>query len=147
MKEEILVDANVVLDIFTDDPIWFDWSESILNRYSLTHILCINSIVYAEVSVGFEHIEELEEAINKSGFQLLPIPKEALFLAGKAFIKYRKEYKGTKLSPLPDFFIGVHAEVAGLKLMTRDTRRFKTYFPKVTLISPKTKKIDKARVG
>jgi hypothetical protein len=137
----ILVDANVVLDIFTNDPVWFNWSESLLNRYSATHILYINPIIYAELSVGFERIEELEAAMSQCGFQLIPIPKEALFLAGKTFIKYRKQHKGLKLSPLPDFFIGAHAVVEDLMLMTRDTRRFKTYFSKITLISPETEKI------
>ncbi len=134
----ILVDANVILDIFTNDKLWADWSESILNQYSATHILYINDIIYTEISVGFKHIEQVEEAIMKCGFQILPIPKEALFLAGKAFLKYRKTYKGTKLSPLPDFYIGAHAAVNDLSVITRDTQRFKTYFPTVTLISPKT---------
>ena len=140
--KDILVDANVALDIFTNDPVWFDWSAFILNRYSATLMLYINPIIYAELSVGFERIEELEEAISQCGFELIPIPKKALFLAGKAFMKYRKQYKGNKLSPLPDFFIGAHAEVENLQLMTRDTRRFKTYFPTVTLISPETEKVD-----
>jgi predicted nucleic acid-binding protein len=137
----ILVDANVALDIFTNDPVWFDWSELILSRYSATHVLYINPVIYAELSVGFESIEKLEEAISQCGFQLIPIPKKALFLAGKAFIKYRKQYKGNKLSPLPDFFIGAHAAEENLPLMTRDIRRFKTYFPTVMLISPENEKI------
>jgi len=142
MIKNILVDANVILDIFTNDPVWADWSEFVLKRYSATHTLYINNIIYAEISVGFERIEELEEAISKTEFKLLPIPKEALFIAGKAFLKYRKKYKGAKLSPLPDFFIGAHAAADNLILITRDTRRFKTYFPTVTLISPETDKID-----
>ena len=133
----ILVDANVILDIFTNDKLWADWSESILNQYSATHILYINDIIYTEISVGFKHIKEVEEAIMKCGFQILPMPKEALFLAGKTFLKYRKN-KGTKRSPLPDFYIGAHAAVNGLNIITRDTQRFKTYFPTVTLISPET---------
>ena len=137
----ILVDANVVLDIFTNDPVWFDWSALILSRYSATHVLYINSVIYAELSVGFESIEELEEAISQGEFQLISIPKKALFLAGKAFIKYRKQYKGNKLSPLPDFFIVAHAAAENLPLMTRDIRRFKTYFPNVTLISPENEHI------
>jgi predicted nucleic acid-binding protein len=133
----ILVDANVILDIFTNDKLWANWSESILNQYSATHILYINDIIYTEISVGFKNIEEVEEAITQCGFQILPIPKEALFLAGKAFLNYRKN-KGTKRSPLPDFYIGAHAAVNGLSIITRDTQRFQTYFPTVTLISPET---------
>jgi len=128
----ILVDANVILDIFTNDKLWVDWSESILNQYSATHILYLNDIIYTEISVGFKHIEEVDEAI------MIPMPKEALFLAGKAFLKYRKTHKGNKLSPLPDFYIGAHAAVNNVSIITRDTQRFKTYFPSVTLISPKT---------
>ncbi len=131
----ILIDSNVILDIFTEDQQWADWSENILNQYSLDYNLCINSIIYSEISIGFKKIEELEMAINECGFQLLPIPKEALFLAGKAFIKYRRK-KGNKLSPLPDFYIGAHAAVSNIPLITRDTSRVKTYFPTVKIISP-----------
>ena len=131
----LLVDSNVMLDIFEDDPNWADWSEAMLHRYSETHILCINSVIYAEVSIGFERIEELEAVIVGCGFQMRQIPKEALFLAGKAFLSYRKR-GGTRTSPLPDFFIGAHAAVEGMELLTRDTTRFGTYFPTVKLISP-----------
>ena len=131
----ILVDSNVILDIFEDDPNWAEWSESKLCDYSTKHTLYINPIIYSEISIGFKKIEELEEAITGCGFEMLNIPREALFLAGKAFIKYRKN-KGIKVSPLPDFFIGAHATVAGLELLTRDSSRFKTYFPTVKLISP-----------
>jgi hypothetical protein len=133
----ILVDSNVILDIFEDDPVWADWSESMLNHYSGIAPLYINSIIYSEVSVGFQRIEELEKAIAKCGFQIIQIPKEALFLAGKTFVRYRKR-KGSKTSPLPDFFIGAHAAVDGLKLLTRDVSRITSYFPKVKFISPKT---------
>ena len=98
-------------------------------------MLYINSIVYTEVSVGFEKIEELESALHKGGFQMLEIPKEALFLAGKAYLKYR-EGKGTKKSPLPDFYIGAQAAVLALDLITRDVIRYRTYFPTVRLICP-----------
>jgi len=131
----VLVDSNIILDIFLDDPTWGDWSEEVLDRYAGKTRLYINSIVYAEVSIGFNKIEDLESAITKAGFEMLEIPKEALFLAGKAFLAYRKT-KGTKVSPLPDFYIGAQAAVSGLPLITRDVSRYKTYFPSVRLISP-----------
>ena len=131
----LLVDSNVILDIFLDDPDWADWSESALANYSVHTTLFINSIVYTEVSVGFEKIEELESALHKSGFQMLEIPKEALFLAGKAYLKYRAG-KGIKRSPLPDFYIGAQAAVLDLDLITRDVSRYQTYFPSVRLICP-----------
>lgn len=131
----LLVDSNVILDIFLDDPKWADWSESVLAKYGVYANLYINIIVYAEVSIGFEKIEELESALNKSGFQMLEIPKEALFLAGKSFLKYRKG-KGKKRSPLPDFYIGAQAAILDLELITRDVSRYRNYFPTVRLISP-----------
>jgi len=131
----LLVDSNVILDIFLDDPNWADWSESALAEYSVDTNLYINSIVYTEVSIGFEKIEELESALNKSGFQILEIPKEALFLAGKAFQKYRRG-RGMKKSPLPDFYIGAQAAILDMELITRDVSRYRTYFPSVRLISP-----------
>jgi hypothetical protein len=132
----LLVDSNVLLDVFEDDPAWAQWSEGMLEHYSTTHMLCINSIIYAEVSVGFKRIEELEAAITASGVRMLEIPKEALFMAAKVFVEYRRR-KGTKVSPLPDFFIGAHAAVAGLQLLTRDVSRYNSYFPTVKLISPR----------
>ena len=131
----ILVDSNIILDIFLDDPDWADWSESTLAKYSADAKLCINPVVYTEVSIGFERIEELESALDRGGFQMIEIPKEALFLAGKAFLSYRKR-KGTRRSPLPDFYIGAHAAILGLDLITRDIARYQTYFPSVRLISP-----------
>ncbi len=131
----LLVDSNVILDIFLDNPNWADWSESALVEYSSDTDLYINSIVYSEVSIGFEKIEELESALNKSGFQMLEIPKEALFLAGKVFLKYRRS-RGIKRSPLPDFYIGAQAAVFDMELITRDVTRYHTYFPSVRLISP-----------
>ena len=110
-------------------------SPSTLERCSATHVLCINPVVYSEISIGFARIEELEEAIAEAGFLLRPIPREALFLAGKAFLKYRRA-GGRKHSPLPDFYIGAHAAVEGMELLTRDAPRFRTYFPTVELISP-----------
>ncbi len=132
----VLIDSNVLLDIFEDDPSWADWSESKLETYSDTHRLFVNPVIYAEVSVGFKHIEELEAAMSGCGLEMLQLPKEALFLAGKVFVAYKKR-KGVKTSPLPDFFIGAHAAVAGLNLLTRDVSRFKTYFPTLKIISPK----------
>jgi predicted nucleic acid-binding protein len=132
----ILVDSNVILDVFLDDPNWADWSESKLLKYSLITKLFINPIVYAEVSTGFNRIEELESAFSRTGFQMLEIPKEALFLAGKAFLTYRKN-RGTKRSPLPDFYIGAQAAILKMDLITRDPSRYRTYFPTVRLISPK----------
>jgi predicted nucleic acid-binding protein len=131
----LLVDSNVVLDIFLDDPNWADWSESTLANYSDHKALYINAIVYTEVSVGFEKIEDLESALHKGGFQMLQIPKEALFLAGKAYLEY-KAGRGMKRSPLPDFYIGAQAAVLGLDLITRDVTRYQRYFPTVKLICP-----------
>jgi len=131
----ILIDSCVLLDLFTDDPHWADWSEKKLNQYSQTNSLYINSIVYTELSIGFKRIEELEAAVNQIGIKVLEIPREALFLAGKVFLEYRKK-KGKKTTALPDFFIGAHATVSAFDLITRDKARFKTYFPKLKLITP-----------
>jgi len=131
----ILVDSCILLDLFTNDPHWGDWSENTLERYSQTNSLYINSIVYTEISIGFRKIEEVEEAISNLGIKVLEIPREALFLAGKIFLKYRNN-KGTKSSTLPDFFIGAHALVSNFELITRDLGKFPTYFPKLELIHP-----------
>lgn len=131
----VMVDSNVILDIFLADPQWADWSERALNHYGETHELYINPIVYTELSIGFSRIEELEAAIAAAGFHLLSLPKEALFLAGKVFLQYKRS-QGTKSSPLPDFFIGAHAAVIKVPVITRDTARYRTYFPTVNLISP-----------
>jgi predicted nucleic acid-binding protein len=131
----ILVDSNIILDIFLNDQNWNVWSESILSQYSTTHKLSINPIIYTEISIGFERIEDLELAVNTCGFKILQMPKEALFLAGKAYIKYKKR-KGTKNSTMPDFFIGAHAAISNMDLITRDVSRYRTYFPSVKLITP-----------
>jgi predicted nucleic acid-binding protein len=131
----ILVDSNVILDVFLNDLVWRDWSESKLEDYSHQSALCINSIIYSEISIGFKLIEDLESAISRAGFHILEIPKEALFLAGKAYIKYKRR-RGTKRTPLPDFFIGAQAAVMNLDLLTRDVSRYQSYFPTVKLISP-----------
>lgn len=131
----VFVDSCVLLDLFTDDANWADWSENILEKYSQTNSLYINSIVYTEVSIGFKKVEEVEKAITGLGIKVLEMPREALFLTGKVFLKYRKN-KGTKISPLPDFFIGAHASISKFKLITRDSGKYKTYFPQVRLIQP-----------
>ena len=131
----ILVDSNVILDVFLNDLKWADWSESKLEECSDYTLLYINSIIYSEISVGFKLIEDLEKAIIKTGFKMLEIPKEALFLAGKAYLKYKRS-RGVKRTPLPDFFIGAQAAVLHLNLLTRDASRYQTYFPTVKLIAP-----------
>jgi predicted nucleic acid-binding protein len=131
----VLVDSNIILDVFLNDLKWADWSESKLEEYSVQTSLYINSIIYSEISIGFELIEDLESAISSAGFQLLEIPKEALFLAGKAYSKYKRR-KGVKRTPLPDFFIGAQAAVLDLELLTRDLSRYQSYFPTVRLIAP-----------
>jgi len=132
----ILVDSNIILDVFLDDPNWAEWSESQLEKFSSITKLFINPIIYSEVSIGFKRIENLESALNRGGFQMLEVPKEALFLAGKAFLEYRKN-RGTKKSPLPDFYIGAQAAILEMDLITRDESRYRTYFPTVKLVSPK----------
>lgn len=135
MMNGMFIDSCVLLDLFTDDPNGAEWSESVLEKYSQTNTLYINSIVYTEISIGFKKIEELETAITELDIKVLEIPREALFLTGKVFLQYRKNH-GTKTSPLPDFFIGAHTAVAKFDLITRDTKKYKTYFPQVKLIHP-----------
>ncbi|HHP7230273.1 MAG TPA: type II toxin-antitoxin system VapC family toxin [Xenococcaceae cyanobacterium] len=129
----ILIDSCVLLDLFTDDPNWAQWSESMLEKYSQTNTLYINSMVYTEISIGFKKIEEVEEAMTQLEIKVLEIPREALFLTGKVFLQYRKN-QGTKTSPLPDFFIGAHAAVSKFDLITRNSGKYQTYFPQVKLI-------------
>lgn len=131
----ILVDSNILLDILTIDPRWYDWSSSKLSLIAESHELIINDIIYTEISIGFDRIEDLEETFSGDFFKIMPIPKEALFLAGKTFLQY-KSNNGSKNSVLPDLFIGAHASVLGIPLITRDTSRYKTYFPKLQLITP-----------
>ncbi len=131
----VLVDANVLLDVLTDDPQWWPWSAEQLDAWTAQAELCINTIVYAEVSIGFERIEELDAALPADTFTRLELPWEAGFLAGKAFVRYRLA-QGSRPSPLPDFFIGAHAAIDGMALLTRDAKRYRTYFPTVELISP-----------
>ena len=131
----VLVDSNVLLDVMTEDPSWFEWSSGILERHGEQDILCINPVIYAEVSIRFEKIEELEAALPGELIERVPIPYEAAFLAGKCFVDYRRR-GGRRSAPLPDFFIGAHAAVEGMPLITRDTKRYRTYFPRLRLIPP-----------
>jgi predicted nucleic acid-binding protein len=130
-----LVDSSVVLDIVTDDPAWGTWSADALAQARDDGRLVINPIVYAEVSTGFERIEDLDETIPASDFEREPLPYQAGFVAGKAFLIYRRR-GGVRPSPLPDFYIGAHAAVSGYRLLTRDATRFRGYFPSVELIAP-----------
>jgi len=131
----VLIDSCILLDLFTDDPRWADWSEKTINNYSQIHTLYINSIIYTEISIGFNRIEEIEKAISELEIKVIEIPREALFLAGKVFLSYKKN-KGIKKNPLPDFFIGAHAVVSKFDLITRDSSKYKTYYPKLNLIHP-----------
>lgn len=131
----ILVDTNVLLDIVTDDTNWSDWSIEQLEAAALRGPLLINDVIYAELAVRYDRIEQLEEFLAEAGIEMATLPRPALFLAGKVFQMYRKS-GGVRSSVLPDFFIGAHAAVAGLNLLTRDTARYRTYFPTVTLITP-----------
>ena len=130
-----MVDSNVILDIATADPRWAKWSETALARAADESMLVINPLIYAEVSIGFQTIEEVEAALPLDLFRRDALPYEAAFLAGKCFVTYRRR-GGAKGHPLPDFYIGAHAAVAGFRLLTRDAGRFRTYFPRLNLIAP-----------
>ena len=125
----------MLLDVLTEDPEWSAWSEEALTECAESSTLAINPLIYAEVSIRFERIEELEEALPGADFVRLPLPWEAAFLAGKCFVRYRRR-RGGRRSPLPDFYIGAHAAVAGLTLLTRDPTRYRTYFPGLEIIAP-----------
>lgn len=131
----VLVDSCVLLDIITEDPNWFNWSSQTLQKYADHYSLLINPIIYSEVSISYQRIEELEEALPHTVFKRAPIPWEAAFLAGKSFIKYKK-LGGKQKLPLPDFFIGAHATIENLLLLTRDTKRFVHYYPHLKMDSP-----------
>lgn len=130
----VLVDSNVILDVATNDAVWTEWSSAALKDAADSDILVINPLIYAEISIGYERIEALE-AVLADGFRRDSLPWEAAFLAGKCFADYRRR-GGDRRSPLPDFYIGAHAAVAGFRLLTRDASRYRTYFPKVQLIHP-----------
>src|SRR5208337_227186 len=135
MMTAILLDSNVLLDLMTEDSRWFSWSAEAVEKAADRFRLVNNPIIYAEVSIRYTRIEDLEAALPKSMFDREAIPYEAAFLAGKTFVAYRR-HGGTKQSSLPDFFIGAHAAIAGYRLLTRDTSRYRTYFPKLPLIAP-----------
>ncbi|QND67285.1 type II toxin-antitoxin system VapC family toxin [Mesorhizobium loti] len=129
------VDTNVLLDLVTDDPNWADWSIAQLEAASLDGPLLINDAVYAELAVRYVSIEDLEAFLDAAGLEMAPMPRAALFLAGKVFTQYRRS-GGSRTGVLPDFFIGAHAAVARLPLLTRDVGRYRTYFPSLRLIAP-----------
>lgn len=131
----VLVDTNVLLDVLQNDPQWADWSQGQLESASLTDSLAVNAVIYSELSMAFERIEELEAVLADASLAVEPIPREALFLAGKAFLRYRRR-QGIKQGVLPDFYIGAHAAVDGFALLTRDVHRYRNYFPTVRLIAP-----------
>jgi predicted nucleic acid-binding protein len=131
----VLVDSNVLLDVATNDPVWAEWSAQALEAAADQAPLAINALIYAEVSIGFARIEDVEEALPVRLYRREPLPYEAAFLAGKAFLQYRRR-GGARTAPLPDFYIGAHAAVAGFQLLTRDPTRYRTYFPTVELIAP-----------
>jgi len=133
--KRVLVDSNVILDVATNDPVWGEWSSRVLGRIANEAVLVINPLIYAEVSIGFDRIEDLEAALPHDLFHREALPWEAAFLAGKCFLKYRKR-SGARRSPLPDFYIGAHAAVAGYRLLTRDATRYATYFPSIELVLP-----------
>jgi predicted nucleic acid-binding protein len=131
----ILVDSNVIIDVLTGNPAWQSWSEAALSDAADRDEVAINPIIYAEIASGFATVTELEHKLGTDVFRRLELPYEAGFVAGQAFVEYRRR-GGLRTSPLPDFYIGAHAAVSGLSLLTRDVRRYTGYFPKVRLIAP-----------
>ena len=131
----VLVDSNVILDVATEDPEWCRWSADALARLADEAVLAVNPLIYAEVSVGYDRIEDLEQALPRELFRREALPYEAAFLAGKSFLTYRRR-GGDRTRPLPDFYIGAHAAIAEFRLLTRDASRYRTYFPTVELIAP-----------
>jgi predicted nucleic acid-binding protein len=131
----ILVDSNVLLDLMTEDPRWFSWSAAAVERVADRFRLVVNRVIYAEVSLRCSRIEDLDAALPKAMLEREAIPYAAAFLAGKSYLAYRGR-GGTKRSPLPDFFIGAHAAIAGYRLLTRDAARYRSYFPRLPLIAP-----------
>lgn len=130
-----LIDSCVILDLFTQDPVWYQWSFKEFSRAVERGPIVINPVLYAEISVRFTSVQALEARFPARFYRFDPIPREAAFMAGKCFQKYRK-HGGKQLLPLPDFFIGAHAAVAKLPLLTRDPKRFRQHFPSVTLLTP-----------
>lgn len=132
---ETLVDSNVLLDILTEDPDWLAWSADALERQAERSVLVINPLVYAEVSIRFRRVEDLDDALPPSTFRRDALPWQAGFLAGKCFMKYRRA-GGVRRSPLPDFYIGAHAAISNMTLLTRDGSRYRSYFPTLGVVSP-----------
>jgi predicted nucleic acid-binding protein len=130
-----LVDSNVLFDYLSEDEEWNDWSGAMLSDAAHRGTVVINALIYAEVGIRYTRIEDLDEALPAEYFVRAPLPWEAAFLAGKCFERYRRR-GGTKRSPLPDFYIGAHAAVTGMTLLTRDARRYRTYFPKLRIVAP-----------
>lgn len=133
----VLIDSNIILDIFTEDSNWFDWSSNALAQCANNNQVAINPIIYAEISVRYNRLEDLEEALPSSFFQRVSLPWEAGFLAGKCFLRY-KQNGGVRRSPLPDFYIGAHAVISKMTILTRDASRYRTYFPNLKIIAPST---------
>lgn len=133
------MDSNVLLDIATNDPIWSEWSETALEECAEHTTLIINPIIYAEVSIGYTTIEGLDAALPPTLYQREPLPREAGFLAGKCFLLYRRR-GGLRNSPLPDFYIGAHAAVEHLALLTRDAARYRSYFPTIDILAPQKRR-------
>lgn len=131
------IDTNVLLDLVTDDPVWAEWSVNRLEAASVRGPLWINDVVYSELSVRYDRIEDLDAFVAAAGLDMIPVPRAALFLAGKVFLQYRKA-GGTRTGVLPDFYIGAQAAVADTPLLTRDAGRYRTYFPGLTLIAPES---------
>lgn len=131
----LLVDTNVLVDVLEDDPDWADWSIAQLRAQSKVHRLAINPVIYAELSLTFSTVEALDRAVDGLGLTMIEVPRPALFLSGKAFVQYRRQ-GGKGNNVLSDFFIGAHAAVSRYPLLTRDTRRYASYFPGITLIAP-----------
>ena len=130
-----LVDSNVVLDLVTADAVWSAWSLEKLEEAALRGRLFINDVIYAELSVRYDRIEDLDSMIDQATLTIAPIPRSALFLAGKAFVQYRRS-GGQRTGVLPDFFVGAHAAAQGWRLLTRDAPRFRTYFPTLDIVAP-----------
>ncbi|TCO65528.1 type II toxin-antitoxin system VapC family toxin [Actinocrispum wychmicini] len=135
MTERTLVDSNVLIDLLTENAEWLEWSTAALTQAAENCLLVINPIIYAEVSIRFQRIEDLDDALPPDDFIRTPLPWPAAFLAGKSFLDYRRR-GGAKTAPLPDFYIGAHAAVAKFALLTRDASRYRTYFPTVKVIAP-----------
>ncbi len=132
----LLVDTNVLVDVLENDPAWADWSVRQLRAQAQVHELFINPVIYAELSLAFDSVEALDSEIENMGLQVYELPRPALFLAGRALVKYRRR-GGFRTNVLADFFIGAHAAVLNCGILTRDGRRYRTYYPRITLVEPK----------